>query len=381
MDDAEVTDAPTATDTGADAPTTADAPPEPREPREPREPLVDRVFEAGVAAMECLSIHLGDRLGWYRELAASGPLSPADLAARTRTQERYAREWCEQQAVSGFLVVEGTGLDRRFGLDDEGVSVFTGTDSTDYLAPFARLVAATAVQMPALLDAYRDGGGVSWQQLGDDARTGQADMNRPWFEHVLPGELADVPHLDEILSRPGTLVADIGCGFGWSTIALARAYPQARFVGVDVDLPSVESARANAVDAGVTNATFVASWDDAPAGPYDLAFLFECLHDMPQPVDVLVQVRDALADDGRVVVMDEDADDAFTAPGDQVQRALYGFSILCCLPDSLSHTPTVGTGTVMRRGTLARYARQAGFDVVEDLPIEDFGFWRFSELR
>jgi SAM-dependent methyltransferase len=364
-------------DTGADA---VDLPGNDARPAAPP-PLADRVFSAGVAAMECLSIHLGDRLGWYRELASSGPLTPADLAARTRTQERYAREWCEQQAVAGFLVADETGPDRRFRLDDEGVAVFTDTASTDHLAPFARLVAATAVQTPALLDAYRDGGGVSWQQLGDDARHGQADMNRPWFEQVLPGEIAAVEHLHEILSRPGTLVADVGCGFGWSTIALARAYPQARFVGVDVDVPSVESARVNAHDAGTTNATFEASWEDAPVGPYDLAFLFECLHDMPHPVDVLARVRAALADDGRVVVMDEAADDVFTAPGDQVQRALYGFSVLCCLPDSLSHAGSVGTGTVMRRDTLARYAHRAGFTSVEDLPIEDFGFWRFSELR
>jgi SAM-dependent methyltransferase len=348
---------------------------------EPREPLADRVFEVGVAAMECLSIHLGDKLGWYRELAASGPLTPADLAARTRTQERYAREWCEQQAVAGFLVADETGPDRRFRLDDEGVAVFTDAASTDFLAPLARFVTAATVQAPALLDAYRDGGGVSWDQLGDDVRAGQADMNRPWFEQVLPGELAAVPHLHEILSRPGALVADVGCGFGWSTIALARAYPQARFVGVDVDAPSVEAARVNALDAGTVNATFETSWQDAPAGPYDLAFLFECLHDMPHPVDVLTEVRASLADGGRVVVMDEAADDVYTAPGDQVQRALYGFSVLCCLPDSLSHAGSVGTGTVMRRGTLARYARQAGFAVVEDLPIEDFGFWRFTELR
>ncbi|GAA1981366.1 class I SAM-dependent methyltransferase [Isoptericola halotolerans] len=351
-------------------------------------PLADRVFETGVAMMEGLSIYLGDRLGWYRELAAVGRLTPAELAERTHTQERYAREWCEQQAAAGFLTVDdggvsgGGGAGPRFGLDAEGVAVFTDVRSTDLLAPFVRLVAASAVQLPALVEAYRHGGGVSWDQLGDDAREGQADMNRPWFEQVLPGELAGVPHLHEALGRPGAAVADVGCGYGWSTVALARAYPQARVVGIDVDGPSVERARTIAAERGVENVELVHSaGEDVEGGPYDVVFLFECLHDMPRPVEVLTAVRRSLSDGGFVVVMDEAADDALTTPADLVQRALYGFSTLCCLPDSLSHPGSAGTGTVMRRPVLERYAHEAGFKDVTDLPIEDFGFWRFSELR
>lgn len=346
-------------------------------------PLADRVFETGVAMMEGLAVYLGDRLGWYRELAAAGPLTPEELAERTHTQARYAREWCEQQAAAGFLTCDGgQGGDRRFGLGAEGVAVFTDTRSTDFLAPFVRLVAASAIQLPALVDAYREGGGVSWDQLGDDARDGQADMNRPWFEQVLPGELARLPHLHAALGRPGAVVADIGCGYGWSTIALARAYPEARVVGIDIDGPSVERARAHAAEEGTENVELVHSaGEDVEGGPYDVAFLFECLHDMPYPVEVLTAVRASLADGGIVVVMDEAADDELAAPADVVQRALYGFSTLCCLPDSLSHPGSVGTGTVIRRATVERYAQEAGFTSVTDVPIEDFGFWRFYELR
>ncbi|WP_277212186.1 class I SAM-dependent methyltransferase [Isoptericola croceus] len=348
-------------------------------------PLADRVFETGVAMMEGLAVYLGDRLGWYRELAAAGPLTPAALADRTHTQVRYAREWCEQQAAAGFLTCDdggGQDGDRRFGLDAEGVAVFTDTSSTDFLAPFIRLVAASAIQLPALVDAYRQGGGVSWDQLGDDARDGQADMNRPWFEQVLPGELAGVPHLHAALGRPGAAIADIGCGYGWSTIALARAYPETRVVGIDIDGPSVERARAIAAEAGVEGVEFVHSaGEDVEGGPYDVAFLFECLHDMPHPVDVLTAVRASLADGGTVVVMDEAADDELAVPADLIQRMLYGFSTLCCLPDSLSHPGSVGTGTVIRRETVERYAHDAGFTGVTDVPIENFGFWRFYELR
>jgi SAM-dependent methyltransferase len=359
-------------------------------------PLAERVFGTGVAMMEGLSIYLGDRLGWYRELAAAGPLTPAELAARTHSQRRYAQEWCEQQAAAGFLTVhddivddgvadgvtDGEPTGRRFGLDAEGVAVFADAASTDFLAPFVRLVAASAIQLPALVDAYRDGGGVSWEQLGDDARDGQADMNRPWFEHVLPGRLAEVAHLHAALGRPGAAVADVGCGYGWSTIALARAYPGARVVGIDIDAPSIERARRNAAEAGLDDVELVHSaGEDVEGGPYDVVFLFECLHDMPYPVDVLSAVRASSADGGIVVVMDEAAADELTAPADVVQRALYGFSTLCCLPDSLSHPGSVGTGTVIRRDVVERYARDAGFTSIDELPIEDFGFWRFYELR
>lgn len=347
-------------------------------------PLADRVFETGVAMMEGLTIYLGDRLGWYRELAAAGPLTSGELADRTHTQARYAREWCEQQAAAGFLTVDdapGKDGERRFGLDTEGVAVFTDPTSTDYLAPFVQLVAASGVQLPALLDAYRDGGGVSWDQLGDDARDGQAAMNRPWFEQVLPGELAEVPHLHAALGRPGAVVADVGCGYGWSTIALARAYPEARVVGIDIDAPSIEQARRNAAEVGVEVEFVHSAGEDVEGGPYDVVFLFECLHDVPYPVEVLSAVRASTSDGGTVVVMDEAADDELTAPADAVQRALYGFSTLCCLPDSLSHPGSAGTGTVIRRDVVARYGREAGFTSVTELPIEDFGFWRFYEMR
>ncbi|WP_402463970.1 class I SAM-dependent methyltransferase [Isoptericola aurantiacus] len=374
----------------SDPSTSAGAPAADDEQPRPDAPLAERVFSTGVAMMEGLSIYLGDTLGWYRALADAGALTPAELAERTSTRTRYAREWCEQQAAAGYLTVaedaadgapDGSAAERRFGLDAEAVTVFTDPHSTDFLAPYIRLVAATAVQLPALAEAYRNGGGVSWELLGDDARSGQADMNRPWFEQELPAALAGVPALHEDLARPGTTIADVGCGYGWSTVALARTYPEATVVGIDIDGPSIERARAHAAAAGV-DVTFVHSaGEDFAGGGYDAAFLFECLHDMPYPVDVLTAVRAALRPGGRVVVMDEAAEDTFAAPADEVQRALYGFSILCCLPDSLSHPGSVGTGTLIRRDTVARYAHEAGFTSVADLPIADFGFWRFYELR
>nr|WP_062330748.1 class I SAM-dependent methyltransferase [Herbidospora sakaeratensis] len=336
--------------------------------------FADRLFRAALGMTDVLAIHLGDRLGWYDALT-TGPATPAELVARAGGDERYAREWLEQQAVAGILAVGGDG---RFVLPPAAAEVLTDRGSLDYLAPLARMLAGAAVQLPALLDAYRTGGGVGWDAYGPDLRESQADMNRPWFEHALPGALAKIADLHAVLDVPGARVLDVGCGAGWSSIALARAYPQATVEGVDVDPPSIALAEANA---DVPNVSFRAA-DAAtlPEAAYDAVFAFECVHDLPRPVETLAAMRRAVRPGGQVVVMDEAVADAFRPEGDDVERLMYGFSLLICLPDGRAHTPSAATGTVMRPGILRRYAREAGFTDVETLPIGDFGFWRFYRL-
>lgn len=199
----------------------------------------------------------------------------------------------------------------------------------------------------------------------------------------MPGALASVPELDAALREPGIEIADIGCGGAWSTIALARAYPQARVSGYDVDPATIALATANvAASLDVSGRVTVTDSDaaDLPAGRFTAVFAFECIHDMPRPVEVLSAALWSLTDDGFVVVMDEAVADEFTAPGDAVERLMYGFSLSCCLPDGMSHPESVGTGTVMRPSTLRRYALDAGFSGVSVLPIDNFGFWRFYLL-
>ncbi|WP_265522981.1 class I SAM-dependent methyltransferase [Oerskovia flava] len=360
------------------------------------EAFAERLFASTLGAFEILSVYLGDRLGWYRALAGAGPLTSAELAASTATQERYAREWLEQQATSGLLVVapgdptdgappggpEGPHL-RRFALPAAHAEVLTDEHSLSYVAPLSRFVAAAGPQLEHLLESYRHGGGVSWEQLGEDAREAQAAVNRPWFERELAPALAGVPQVHDVLSRPGARVLDVGCGLGWSTLALAQAYPEASLHGVDVDTPSIAAARTNARDAGLTDRVTFHQADAAEslgAEPFDAAFAFECVHDMPRPVEVLEGVRRAVRPDGVVVVMDEAVADDLQAPGDDVERVMYGYSILFCLPDGLSSSPSAGTGTVIRPPVLRRYALEAGFTGVEVLPIEDFAFFRFYRL-
>ena len=363
------------TETAAAAPNDRDA-----------DAIAEQLFASALGAMETLSVYMGDRLGWYRSLRIDGPATPGELAERTATSVRYAREWLEQQAVVGLLRADTEGDERRYTLPAGAAEVLTDEDSLSYLAPLSRMIGAVGPHLAQLLDAYRTGDGVSWDELGADARESQADMNRPWFLHALPDALRSAPELDAILRRPGARILDVGCGAGWSTIALAQAYPAAEVVGVDIDAPSIEMARRNA--AGQRNAAERLQFRVADAGTiagedekYDAVFAFECVHDMPRPVEVLDAARRAVRPDGMVVVMDEAVGEEFSAPGDDLERLMYGFSLFVCLPDGMSSAPSVGTGTVMRPSTLKRYAVDAGFAGIDILPISDFGFFRFYSLH
>lgn len=348
--------------------------------------LVERLFEDLLGAITTLSVAIGDSLGLYRALADGGPATAADLAARAGIHERYAREWLEQQAADGILEVmtaDGDSAARRFALPAGHADVLTNPESPSYFAPFARMLAAAGIQAPRLIEAYRTGGGVSWDAFGPDMRQAQGDANRPMFFHQLAQEhLSQVPDVYQRLqSEDGARVADIGCGMGWSSIALATAFPGVRVDGFDLDAPSVETARRNAIERGVDDRVRFHEEDAAEArGAYDLVVAFECIHDMPRPVEVLATMRKLAGSEGAVIVMDERVAEEFTAPADPVERLMYGYSILICLPDSMSHSPSAATGTVMRPSTLRQYALAAGFSEVETLPIEH-EFFRFYRLR
>lgn len=347
--------------------------------------FAERVFGAALGAIETFSIYVGERMGWYRALADGGAQTPTQLAERTGCQERYVREWLEQQAVYGILAFsEDDEGGRRFSVPAGVQEVLLDERSLSYLGPLPRMFAAAGAALPQLLDVYRNGGGVSWDDFGDNARESQAALNRPWFEGQLSKAIGSVSEIHDVVSRPQARVADVGCGAGWSTIGLARAYPDARFEGFDVDGPSVEMARRNAIEAGVADRVVfhhiggehLATMPDA----FDAAFALECVHDMPYPVDVLAAMRTAVRADGAVVIVDENVADTFTAPGDEIERFMYGCSVFICLPDGLSADDSAGTGTVMRRSTVEDYARRAGFGAVSVLPVEDFSFFRFYRL-
>ena len=258
--------------------------------------LGDRLVTAVIGAYEAAAVDLGDRLGWYRALAGS-PATAAELAERTDTHPRYAREWLEQQAVAGYLAVDDVATpadERRYTLPDEHRAVLVDDDDPGYATPLARLAMTFTRNVPRLAEVYRSGGGLSWAEMGPEAREGQAAANRPFFVGPLVDEVFPaLPEVDAVL-RAGGRVADIGCGLGWSSIGMASGYPSARVDGVDVDVPSLEQARRNAAAAGVAERvrfTVADAGGLAAAGEYDLVTAFECVHDLPDPVAVLSTMR------------------------------------------------------------------------------------------
>lgn len=355
-------------------------------PESVRDALAERLFGSVLQTMDLFAVYLGERLGYYRTLAQDGPLTSAELAGRTGTDERYAREWLEQQAVTGILHADD-GVDaatRRFSLPAGAEQVLVEPENLASMAAAARFFGGIAGVLPALLAAYRTGAGVPYRDYGEDGHHGQAGMTRPMFAQLLASDwLPALPDIDERLrTRPGARVADVGCGQGWSSISLARAYPGAHIDGIDLDAASIETARANAAAAGVQDrVTFHLrdAGDPELAGRYDFACAFECLHDMSNPVRTLAAMRRLVGEGGTVLVADERVADVFTAPGDDIERFMYGFSVLHCLPVSREEQPSAATGTAIRASTMRRYAADAGFRAVEELPISH-DWWRFYRM-
>jgi SAM-dependent methyltransferase len=238
--------------------------------------------------------------------------------------------------------------------------------------------------MPLVLDTFRTGGGVPYAAYGDDVRSFIERINRPMFLNLLAQVwFPQVPGLVERLQTdPAARVADVGCGTGWSTIAMARGFPRARVTGLDLDPASIDDARRNAEDEGVADRVTFERRDAADpglAGSFDLVCAFETIHDMCAPVGALRSMRSLRTDDATVLVADERVADEFTTEVEPGERFQWGWSALHCLPTAMVAPPTAGTGTIMRAPTLRRYAGEAGFTDVEVLPIEN-DFWRFYRL-
>ncbi|CAN5306307.1 class I SAM-dependent methyltransferase [soil metagenome] len=354
---------------------------------EQAEALVGRLFEAGLSSMDLMTVYIGDRLGLYPLLVELGPVTANEFASKAGIHDRYAREWLEQQAVTGILDVDDPTKaegDRRFSLPAAHVDALTNPDSLLSITPLARTVVSAAQALPSLLKAYRTGEGVPWGAFGTDMIESQGDFNRPWLVNLFGSEyLPSLPEVHErLLADPPARVADVACGVGWAAIAIAKAYPKAKVDGFDPDESSITIARRLAKEAGVDGRVRFEVRDGATMGdqgPYDLAVVVESIHDMSRPVEVLAEIRRSLAPGGALLVADERVADKFTAPGDEIERFMYAASVLVCLPGGLAESPSAGTGTVMRVGMLRDYALQAGFTDVEVLPFEP-GFLRFYRL-
>ncbi len=349
--------------------------------------LVEKVFQAMIGFQEIGGLYLGDKLGLYRSLHDDGAASSVGLAARLGMDERYLREWLEQQAVSGILDVDDVAAasqERVYSLPAEHALVLVDEENPNYLGSAGPILMGSVRPIDQLVDAYRTGAGVAYEDYGPDMVCGIAAFNRPAFMNSIgPEWIPAMPDVHAALQQPGATVADIGMGLAWSSIAIGRAYPNATVHGFDLDEASVVAARENIRAAGLEDrvtATVRDAGDPELAGQYDLAVAFECIHDMSNPVAALSAMRRLVGGRGAVLVVDEKVQDEFTVPGDDVERLMYGFSILHCLPVGRVESPSVATGTVIRRSIMEGYAREAGFTDIELLPIDN-DFYRFYRMR
>ena len=347
--------------------------------------LGQRLVDSTVRTLELYSIHLGVRLGLYTTLAEHGPLTSSELATRAGIAERYAREWLEQQSVAGFLAPDYEDAHpsrRRYLLPESHAAALTDEESLAYLAPMASMVAGVGGALPEVEEAYRTGGGVPYPRYGQAFRDGQGAINRPLLSKELTGSwLPAMPEVHARLTEGGARVADVGCGQGWSTMAMAAAYPEAEVIGIEPDQASVDDARARAASAG-SSARFevVDGKELARRGPFDVVLIVEALHDMSHPDEVLSGIRASLAPGGALIVVDERVADEFSPTAGDTERMMYGWSVVHCLPVGMAEERARPIGTVIRSSTVRELAEEAGYGRFEILPIEheQFRFYRLG---
>jgi SAM-dependent methyltransferase len=352
-----------------------------------RDELVERLFGSALGALDLLCVYLGDRLGMYRALADRGASTSTELARVAGVNERYAREWLEQQAMAGILEAQDPGAsdaERRYAMPAGHDEVLLEGGSLNHMAPMAQLLVACALPIHSVLEAFRSGDGVPYADYGADLHEGQARSTQPLFDNLLATDwFPAVPAIhDRLNGDPPAQVADVACGLGRSSIAIARGYPKVMVDGIDLDEASIAQAQQLLPGSGVQDRVAFHCRDAADpdlSGRYELVTIFEALHDMSYPVDVLRAARGLLSDGGRALVADERTAERFALDAGDVERLYYGFSVLHCLPVGMVGENAAGTGTVMREDTVRGYAQEAGFAGCEVAPIEN-DFWRFYLL-
>lgn len=350
------------------------------------EELTGRLFMEGLGAAHMFTLYLGVHLGLFAALATEPGLTAAKLAAATGTDPRYAAEWAQAECAAGLLVTDnGDPKTGRLTLADGVTDVLVDEVNPAYLGGLPRAVAAVGAATASLVEAYRTGAGVPLSAYGPEVVTAQAQLNRPGYIHELAQSW--IPAMPDVEARlrdtaHPARVADIGCGVGWASIELAKAFPGARIDGLDADPESIDQARVNAKEHGVDGRVEFRVIDGASGygdAEYDVVFFFECLHDFGRPVEGLAAARRAVRPGGAVIVMDERTADA-PQVGDPVESFFAGFSALWCLPQSMTVPDCEAPGTIMRQSTLGDFARRAGWTGYDVVPIEHpmFRFYRLT---
>lgn len=337
--------------------------------------FVFRAVDEVGATLNTALVVMGDRLGLYRALAGAGPLAPAELAQRTGTAERYVREWLNAQAAGAYVDYDPDS--GRHSLPAEHAAALTDESSPAYLPGFFQGTLGSVLDSPRITEAARTGEGVGWHEHSQDVFDGVERFFRTNYNAHLVAEW--LPALDGVVAKlqRGAAVADVGCGHGASTILMAQAFPNSTFTGSDYHEGSITTARQRAAEAGVSARV---RFEIAPASSYsgtgyDLVTMFDCLHDMGDPVGAARHVRQSLAADGTWMIVEPAAGDRTEDNFNPIGRAYYGFSTLLCTPASLSQEVGLALGAqagqarvrdVVTRGGLTRFRRasQTPFNLV-----------------
>ena len=329
--------------------------------------FVFRAVDEVGATLNTALVVMGDRLGLYRALASAGPLTPAELAQRTGTAERYVREWLNAQAAGAYINYDPDS--GRYSLSAEHAIALTDESSPAYLPGLFQTALGSVLDSPRITEAAKTGEGFGWHEHGRDVFDGCERFFRPGYNANLVS--AWLPALDGVVAKlqRGATVADVGCGHGASTILMAQAFPASTFAGSDYHEGSIATARQRAAEAGVSDRVSfeVAAASSYSGRGYDLVTMFDCLHDMGDPVGAARHVRQSLAADGTWMIVEPAAGDRVEDNLNPVGRVYYGFSTLLCTPASLSQDVGLALGA------------QAGESRIRDV-VTTAGLTRFRRV-
>jgi len=312
------------------------------------------------ASVHAGMVVIGEKLGLYKALAA-GPMSSTELAARTKTDERYVREWPASQAAGGYVTYD----DKigKFSLSEEQAFTLANEDSPAYLPGAFELALGSLAAVPRIAESFRNGAGMGWHEHADEVFHGCEKFFRPGYAANLTNSWIPALHDVKAKLEAGARVADVGCGKGASTLLMAQAFPKSKFFGFDYHDKSIEGARESARRAGVADrVTFeVSKAKEFPGRDYDFVAVFDCLHDMGDPVGAAQHVRNSLAKDGTWMIVEPFATDRLADNLNPVGRVYYSFSTLLCTPCSRSQEVGLCLGAQAGEKRIREVVTTAGF--------------------
>jgi SAM-dependent methyltransferase len=316
------------------------------------------------AALNSALILIGDRLGLYKAMAGAGPMTPAELAQKTGTAERYIREWLSAQAAGGIVMYDKAT--QKFTLPPEQAFALADELSPVFLPGIHYIIAACLRDEPKITEAFKSGKGVGWHEHDKDLFVGTERFFRPNYRAHLINEW--IPALEgvEAKLKSGGRVADVGCGLGTSTILMAQAYPKSTFVGYDYHPESIELAKKAAHGAGVGDRVKfeVAKAKDYPGHDFDFVAFFDCLHDMGDPEGAARHVLGSLGQNGTWMIVEPFANDKVEDNLNPIGRVFYSASTMLCTPASLSQEVGLALGAQAGEGRLSHVLKSAGFKQV-----------------